>query len=91
MANQPLVEIGRMLWELILSRPITREVHAAYVQTDAFLMIGDDLEKIRAQVRILEERTTLTPEETALATKIKASVDALSRSRLQSAPLHAPA
>lgn len=91
MTDHALLEIGRLLWELIMSRPITREVHAAYVGTNDFLMIGDELEKIRAQVRILEKGTTLTSEEIALAAKIKASIDALSQSRLRSAPLHVPA
>lgn len=88
MPDHALLEIGRELWKLIMSRPITREVHANYVGTTDFMTIDDDLEKIRAQVRILEEGVTLTTEETAIATQIKASVDALSQSRLRSVQLH---
>ena len=82
------LEIGRQLWELIMSRPATQEVHAAYVQTDDFLKMTDPWEKMSAQVRVIEEGTQLTGVEQALATKIKASIDALSQSRLPSAVHH---
>ena len=91
MIHSAQVELGRELWKLIMSRPATREAHAAYVGTDAFLMMDDELEKVRAQVRAIEEGTTLTADEQSIATQIKASIDALSQSRLPSAASHATA
>jgi hypothetical protein len=88
MTTTPELEIGRLLWELVMSRPAVRETHAAYVGTTEFLTIDGDLAKVVAQVEAIEAGQTLTETERALVTKIKASVDALSRSRLQAAQSH---
>lgn len=85
MKTTPELELGRVLWELVMSRPELREAHAAYVGTRDFLTIGDAVKKIEAQVSAIRAGQTLTDAEQALVTKIQALIDALSRSPVPSA------
>jgi hypothetical protein len=85
MKTTPELELGRLLWELVMSRPELREAHAAYVGTTDFLTIGDPLKKIEAQVRAIQAGQTLTDAEQQLVTKIQAAIAALSQSQARSA------
>lgn len=76
MTTTPLLEPSRLLWELVMSRPETREAHAAYVGTTEFLTIGDPIKKIEAQVSAIQAGVTLTDAEQALVTKIQAAIAA---------------
>ena len=85
MKTTPELELGRLLWELVMSRPELREAHAAYVGTTEFLTIGDSLKKIEAQVRAIQAGQTLTAAEQQLVTQIEAAIAALSPSQARSA------
>ncbi len=85
MTNTPELELGRLLWALVMSRPELREAHATYVGTTDFLTIDDSVKKIEAQVQAIEAGQTLTETEQQLVDKIKAAIVALSQSRLPSA------
>jgi len=85
MTNTPELELGRLLWILVMSRPELREAHATYVGTTDFLTIDDSVKKIEAQVQAIEAGQTLTETEQQLVAKIKAAIVALSQSRLPSA------
>lgn len=85
MTNTPELELGRLLWTLVMSRPELREAHATYVGTTDFLTIDDSVKKIEAQVQAIEAGQTLTETEQQLVAKIKAAIVALSQSRLPSA------
>jgi len=85
MKTTPELELGRLLWELVMSRPELREAHAAYVGTTEFLTIGDPLKKIEAQVRAIQAGQTLTAAEQQLVTQIEAAIAALSQSQARSA------
>lgn len=85
MKTTPELELGRLLWELVMSRPELREAHAAYVGTTEFLTIGDPLKKIEAQVRAIQAGQTLTAAEQQLVTQIEAAIAALSQPQARSA------
>jgi hypothetical protein len=76
MKTTPELELGRWLWELVMSRSELREAHAAYVGTTEFLTIGDPLKKIEAQVRAFQAGQTLTDTERTLVTQIQAAIAA---------------